>query len=208
MPRAQVYREVLPSISRVLCKPGRRGLHRLAGHVIDFGRKVLRITQSKGLKDRLVPFTPEAATALANWLSLRDNIVAEHDDAATLGQNHVFVERHLPLSISYCAGRLSTFGRRCAVKCTPHQLRHSCATLLLNGGMPIASVQATLGHKYVSTTLGYARVYDGTAAADYTRAMLSVERTLMLGPARPAPTQAQMIALCDSLKTTGTLNPQ
>jgi len=45
---------------------------------------------------------------------------------------------------------------------TPHMLRHSCATLLLNAGAPILTVQAILGHKHINTTLGYARLYDGT----------------------------------------------
>jgi site-specific recombinase XerD len=38
---------------------------------------------------------------------------------------------------------------------TPHQLRHSCATLLLNAGAPILTVQAILGHKHVDRTLRY-----------------------------------------------------
>ena len=56
-----------------------------------------------------------------------------------------------------------------------HQLRHSCAALLLNAGAPVVSVQALLGHEKVDTTLGYARLYDGTLAADYCRAMGQIE---------------------------------
>jgi hypothetical protein len=41
-------------------------------------------------------------------------------------------------------------------------------------------VQALLGHKFVDTTLGYARLYDGTIAADYYRAMAQVEKQLDL----------------------------
>ncbi len=48
----------------------------------------------------------------------------------------------------------------------PHQLRHSCATLLLNAGAPVLTVQTLLGHEWVDTTLGYACLYDGTVAAD------------------------------------------
>ncbi len=50
---------------------------------------------------------------------------------------------------------------------TPHQLRHTCATLLINAGAPILTVQAILGHKHIDTTLGYTRLYDATVAADY-----------------------------------------
>jgi integrase len=59
---------------------------------------------------------------------------------------------------------------------TPHQLRFSCATLLLNAGTPILIVQRILGHQYVETTLRYARLYDCTVVNDYRRAMGVVER--------------------------------
>ncbi len=82
------------------------------------------------------------------------------------GSDHVFVYRHLPLSVSYCATRLRTYGKRSGVAVTPHQLRHSCATLLLNAGAPILTVQAILGHKHVDTTLRHAGLYDATVSTD------------------------------------------
>jgi hypothetical protein len=66
------------------------------------------------------------------------------------------------------------------VQITPHQLRHSCATLLLNAGAPVLTVQAILGHKHIDTTLRYARLYDGMVAADYYQAMAQVESCLAL----------------------------
>jgi hypothetical protein len=61
----------------------------------------------------------------------------------------------------------------------------------------------------VETTLGYARLYDGTVAADYTRAMLSAEHSLTLGdePA-PALTAGQLVALVDAVRGGGVLNEQ
>jgi len=90
---------------------------------------------------------------------------------------------------------------------TPHQLRHSCATLQLNAGAPILTVQTLLGHKYIDTTLGYARLYDGTVAADYFQAMATVERyfTLPEDDAALPPDPAQLLALVDALRE-GTLN--
>jgi hypothetical protein len=90
---------------------------------------------------------------------------------------------------------------------TPHQLRHSCATLLLNAGAPALSVQSLLGHERLDTTLGYARLYDGTLAADYYRAMSHVERLFHLPESRQVPlsTPAELVALVDSLGS-GTLN--
>jgi site-specific recombinase XerD len=48
-----------------------------------------------------------------------------------------------------------------------HQLRHTCTSMLLNAGMSILGVQRILGHKYVDTTLRYARVYDSTVVKDF-----------------------------------------
>ena len=59
----------------------------------------------------------------------------------------------------------------------------------------------------IDTTLGYARLYDGTVAADYFQAMATVERYLALpeDDAAPPPDPAQLLALVDSLRE-GTLN--
>ncbi len=159
------------------------------------GRRA-RIEQSKGLKDRIVYLSPATIAALGVYLDVR----------GPAGSEHVFVYRHQPLSPSYCYERLRTYGERCGMRVTPHQLRHSCATLLLNAGAPILTVQMLLGHKHIDTTLGYARLYDGTVAADYYRAMAQVEPHLALGePATPAPHPAQLLAYVDALRS-GTLN--
>ena len=80
----------------------------------------------------------------------------------------------------YCQVRLRTYGKRCGVQIMPHQLRHSCGTLLLNAGAPVLTVQAILGHKHLDTTLRYARLYDGRLAVDYYQAMAQVESCLAL----------------------------
>jgi integrase len=67
--------------------------------------------------------------------------------------DHVFIYRHQPLKVGYCGRRLRFYGERCGLHITPHQLRFSCATLLLNAGTPILTVQRILGHQRVGTTL-------------------------------------------------------
>ena len=122
--------------------------------------------------------------------------------------DYVFIYRHAALSESYCGQRLlKYYGKRSGFRITPHQLRHSCATLLLNAGAPILTVQTILGHRHIDTTLGYARLYDGTVAADYYRAMAQIERQMSLPEdayAEP-PSSGQLLALVDSLRS-GTLN--
>jgi len=78
--------------------------------------------------------------------------------------------------------------------------------LLLNAGAPILTVQTILGHKFIDTTLGYARLYDGTVAADYYRAMAEIESRFEGDKtATTPPDSGQLLALVDALHA-GTLN--
>jgi integrase/recombinase XerD len=170
-------------------------VRRLRQADLDLAGQRLRIEQSKGLKDRIVFLSPATVTAVEAYLPLRGPVT---DD-------HLFVYRHRPLTVTYCAERLRTYGQRGGFAIRPHQLRHSCATLLLNAGAPILTVQAILGHKQLDTTLTYARLYDGTVAADYYRAMATIEQQWQ--PATPPTplTTVQLVALVDALGQ-GTLN--
>lgn len=154
---------------------------RLRQRELDLAGQRLRIEQSKGLKDRIVFLSPATVVAIEAYLPLRGQG----------GDDHLFLYRHRPLTPTYCAERLRTYGKRCGVTIRPHQLRHSCATLLLNAGAPILTVQALLGHEQIDTTLRYARLYDSTVAADYYRAMATIEQRLQptTNPAKPPPHQ-------------------
>lgn len=172
-------------------------VRRLCQADLDLAGRRVRIEQSKGLKDRLVFLTPVTAAAIAAYLPLRGPVAGDQ----------LFIFRHQPLSYTYCAQRLRTYGQQCGLTVTPHQLRHSCATLLLNAGAPVLTVQALLGHRHIDTTLGYARLYDATVAADYYQAMGMVEGQLQLAPV-PEKTvvgAGQLVSLVDALSA-GTLN--
>ncbi|OGO72174.1 MAG: hypothetical protein A2Z49_10310 [Chloroflexi bacterium RBG_19FT_COMBO_56_12] len=166
---------------------------------LDFTARQARIQQSKGLKDRVVYLSDASIKALQAYLVVRGPKEALPEQ--------MFIYRHQPLGKFYCWQRLRTISERCGVSASPHQLRHSCATLLLNAGAPVLTVQTILGHKWVDTTLGYARLYDGTVAADYYSAMSEVERRLALPEDRLSHPQSigQLLALVDALRQ-GTLN--
>lgn len=166
---------------------------------IDWEGRRVRIEQAKGMKDRIVYLSQATITALQSYLEVRGVKEALPE--------FVFVYSHRPLSKTYCSERLNTYCKPLGFRVRPHQLRHSCATLLLNSGAPVLTVQTLLGHKWVDTTLGYARLYDGTVAADYYGAMAEIERRLALPEDRLAAPLAigQLIALVDSLRT-GALN--
>jgi integrase len=128
---------------------------------VDLERRIIRIEESKGLRSRVV-FLSEPTSEALKQLPKTSEYVLTHNDNR--------------LSNRYCQSRLKTIGRKCGVQATPHQLRHTAATMLLNAGMTISGVQAILGHKYVDTTLRYARTYDATVAKDYRQAMEMVEQ--------------------------------
>ena len=166
---------------------------------IDWEKRRVRIEQAKGLRDRIVYLSSACVTTLQDYLEVRG-------PGEALPQTF-FVYRHKPLTTSYCGQRLRTYSRRLGIHASPHQLRHSCATLLLNAGAPVLTVQTILGHKWVDTTLGYTRLYDGTVAADYYTAIAEIERRLDLPEDRLSqpPGIGQLLTMVDALRR-GTLN--
>ena len=123
---------------------------------IDLENRKVHIEESKGLRSRVV------------FLS-RPTIEALHQLPKSL--EYVFTYNNLPLSNRYCQSRLKTLGTKAGIQVTPHQLRHACGSLLLNTGMSVYGVQTILGHRYVDTTLKYARAHDATVARDYVQAV-------------------------------------
>jgi integrase len=133
---------------------------------VDLQSRTLRIHESKGGKSRVVFLSPQVVQAL---------------DYLLRKSEYIFTYRDQPLSRRYCQSRLTTIGEKCGFHVTPHQLRHTCATMLLNAGMSILGVQKLLGHKYVETTLRYARMYDVTVARDSQKAEDKRKRQITYG---------------------------
>ncbi len=119
----------------------------------------------KGGKERIVPLSPPARTALAAWLKLRD---ATEDAAKTKGtapSKFLFPSRgvsgHLTRHRFYLLIKeFAAAGGVDPSKVTPHTLRHAFATHLLAGGADLRSIQALLGHADVATTEIYTHVLD------------------------------------------------
>lgn len=107
----------------------------------------------KGSKERLVPVGGPAARALARYL--RD--VRPGLDRGR-GKGRVFLNaRGGPLSRQSVWSLVRDAARRAGIesRVSPHTLRHSCATHLLEGGADLAAVQELLGHADISTTQIY-----------------------------------------------------
>ena len=127
---------------------------------LDLTERSMRVL-GKGSKERLVPLGRMSVEALTEWLdpeargSLRPKRPTRDDDEA------VFLNlRGRRLSRQGAWGVVRRYGSLAGLdgRLTPHVLRHSCATHLLDHGADIRVVQELLGHASVSTTQIYTKV--------------------------------------------------
>jgi len=126
---------------------------------IDFSHGSIRV-RGKGRKERIVPFGTKAKESLEIYLGVRGDLLA---DAAEEDRDP------LAVFLNYQGTRISTrsVGRMvdkylkiCADmrNISPHSLRHSFATHLLNAGADLRAIQELLGHARLSTTQKYTHV--------------------------------------------------
>jgi integrase/recombinase XerD len=116
----------------------------------------------KGSKERIVPFGRAAAAALDEWLGpfgrrhLEPERWRRRDDSAAvfLNQRGARLSRQSAWAVVTLAGRAAGLGEHLS----PHVLRHSCATHLLDHGADLRIVQEMLGHASISTTQVYTKV--------------------------------------------------
>jgi integrase/recombinase XerD len=124
---------------------------------IDMSRGVAHIRQGKNGRDRVVPIGAIALGALRRYFrESRPRLVGREDEQAVFLAS---ITRHrlLPKTLTYLVRKYSAaagFGERV----TPHLLRHTCMTHLLQGGASSEDVRAILGHVSVGTTHIYTHV--------------------------------------------------
>ncbi len=133
---------------------------------IDFESESLRVA-GKGSKTRLVPIGEPAQKALRRYVE-----TARHSLTGEPRTEALFLSRNgLRLSTSDVRRRLQLWVRELSKhgRVSPHSLRHSFATHLLEGGADLRSIQELLGHSSVSTTQIYTRVEPQTLRDAYQR---------------------------------------
>jgi site-specific recombinase XerD len=130
---------------------------------LDHDAEQLRV-EGKGRKTRFVPVGEPAMAALRIYLGrARPSLSARRDEAA------LFLSKSgRPLGTSDVRRRLRTWATRTA-RTSPHALRHSFATHLLDGGADLRSIQELLGHASVSSTQIYTRVESARLRSAYAR---------------------------------------
>lgn len=135
---------------------------------LDFAAGVVRV-RGKGRRERLAPIGSYAARALRRWLRVRRVSSRE----PTGPQTPVFVNKFgRRLTTRSVARMLDKYLRQTGLdgRTTPHSLRHSFATHLLDRGADIRSVQELLGHKSLVTTQIYTHVSTAGLRKAYERA--------------------------------------
>jgi integrase/recombinase XerD len=128
---------------------------------LDLDAGLVRVF-GKGAKERIVPLGRYALVALVDWLGPQGRPLLEPEqwkhrddaDSVFLNQRGGRLQRQGAWMAVRKAGDAVGLGRRL----TPHVLRHSCATHMLDHGADIRTVQELLGHASISTTQVYTLV--------------------------------------------------
>ena len=120
----------------------------------------------KGKKERIVYFGEYALSYLNDYMTIRVGI-------NSLDKNYLFLNKNYTKLTRRGAEYLINSVTKQALlkqKVTPHTLRHSFATEMLNNGCDIRSVQELLGHKSLSTTGIYTHVTNEVVRTEYLKA--------------------------------------
>jgi integrase/recombinase XerC len=121
----------------------------------------------KGSKERIVPFGSKAEEALRAWLAVRGELVKDPEEQAVF-VNH----RGKRITIRSVHRLFERYLRKAALRAgiSPHTMRHSFATHLLNAGADLRGIQELLGHASLSTTQKYTHLNDWQLIAVYKKA--------------------------------------
>ena len=137
---------------------------------IDHDGEQVRV-EGKGRKTRFVPVGEPAMAALRDYLERARPELARQAPPASACWSLFLSRSGRRLGTSDIRRRLRLWTRRAgtAGEATPHSLRHSFATHLLDGGADLRSIQELLGHASVSSTQIYTRVESARLRSAYAR---------------------------------------
>ncbi|MBW7905591.1 MAG: tyrosine recombinase XerC [Phycisphaerae bacterium] len=134
---------------------------------VDLGASIVRV-HGKGKKERVIPLGPGAVRAIIHYLDLRRAANLSRMDADAL-----FINKHgQRLSTRSVRRKLDKYLLEAGLdlSVSPHTLRHSFATHMLQRGADLRSVQELLGHQSLSTTQIYTQIAGEKTREDYAKA--------------------------------------
>jgi integrase len=169
-------------------------VHEVEGHGVW-----LKVPLGKLATERMVPIDDET-------LMLIDELVTLRSPGRPLP--HPRNGRPVEFLLTHHGGRVSTSTLQKELRATslaaglepatPHQLRHTYATAMVNAGVPLQTLMVLLGHVSAEMSLRYGRLFDATVRDDYERA-LSQAKAHLGGPVLP-PAQANQLPLAGDWK--------
>jgi site-specific recombinase XerD len=141
---------------------------------IDFDDGTARVNNGKGQVDRIVYFSPDVEQALQTWRAHQATgkylFPSRIVKGASLKRAMISVLMNQYLEAANLTKHYS-----------PHCLRHTFATELINGGVPLEVLKELLGHHSLHVTLCYTQLYDATKRQQYDQAMTKIEKRHAVG---------------------------
>lgn len=141
----------------------------LAWKDIDFQAGTIRINNSKGQVDRIGYLAPDMEKSLKLWHSRKDSSAylfpAQYDPMDHLSTRHIYRLMMIYLKSGGVKKHYS-----------PHCLRHTFATQLINVGVPLEVLKELMGHRSIQMTLHYTKLYESTKRQQYDQAMERIEK--------------------------------
>ncbi|MDM8335726.1 tyrosine-type recombinase/integrase [Wolbachia pipientis] len=116
------------------------------------------IIKGKSGKERQILFNQQALQSLRNYLSVRDNLISNGKGSSWLFPGSKLSK---PITRQRIGQLIKELARKCSIdenKISPHVIRHSFATHLLDSGASIVLIQKVLGHTNLSTTQIYTHI--------------------------------------------------
>ena len=136
-------------------------------HSDEDGAAVLLTIRGKGGKERQAYLPDNCIAAISDYLYVRDgdNARPEAKDALFLSQ------MHRRISVRTVQQMVSNAAAKAGVRhISPHKLRHTAATMMLNNGVDIRTIQEVLGHSTIATTQIYTHVANNDVREAITKA--------------------------------------
>lgn len=136
---------------------------------LDWEDSTFRINNGKGQVDRIVYFSTDVAQTLKTW------------QACPRKNAYLFPSRegqHASLQRTRVSSLMKGYltAANITKPYSPHCLRHTFATELLNAGVPLEVLKELLGHKALHVTLRYTQLYEGNKRQQYEQAMNKLEQ--------------------------------